>query len=133
MKWILFAFALAVTLVFGLETWRAFFHSAGFTRLVLEEGGPGWHLIQSVFSAVRMWGGGVPLAYAAQGAVALGIATALVWLWRSPAAFGMKAAALCIATLLATPYSLDYDMVLLAPAIAFLAVDGLRRGFSHAR
>ena len=124
------ALALAVTLAFGIETWRAFFHSAGFTRLVLEEGGPGWHMIQSVFSAVRMWGGPVLLAYAAQGIVTLGIAVALVSLWRSQAAFALKAAALCIATLLATPYSLDYDMMLLAPAIAFLAVDGIERGFS---
>ena len=124
------ALALAVTLAFGVETWRAFFHSAAFTRLVLEQGGPGWHLIQSVFSAVRMWGGPVPLAYAVQGIVTLGIAAALVALWRSQAAFALKAAALCIATLLATPYSLDYDMMLLAPAIAFLAVDGIERGFS---
>ena len=124
------ALALAVTLAFGIETWRAFFHSAGFTRLVLEEGGPGWHMIQSVFSAMRMWGGPVLLAYAVQGIVTLGIAVALVFLWRSPAAFALKAAALCIATLLATPYSLDYDMMLLAPAIAFLAVDGIERGFS---
>jgi hypothetical protein len=94
------------------------------------QGGPGWHLIQSVFSAVRMWGGPVALAYAAQGAMALGLAAALIRLWRSQAAFALKAAALCIATLLATPYSLDYDMMLLAPAIAFLAVDGLQRGFS---
>jgi hypothetical protein len=124
------ALALAVTLAFGIESWRAFFHSAGFTRLVLEEGGPGWHMIQSVFSAVRMWGGPVLLAYAVQGIVTLGIAVALVSLWRSQAAFALKAAALCIATLLATPYSLDYDMMLLAPAIAFLAVDGIERGFS---
>ena len=41
------------------------------------------------------------------------------------AAFALKAAALCLATLLATPYSLDYDLMVLAPAIAFLAVDGL--------
>jgi hypothetical protein len=31
--------------------------------------------------------------------------------------------------MLATPYSLDYDMMVLAPAIAFLAADGLARGF----
>ena len=36
---------------------------------------------------------------------------------------------LCLATILATPYSLDYDMMVLAPAIAFLAADGLARGF----
>ena len=124
------ALALAVTLAFGIETWREFLHSAGFTRLVLEEGGPGWHMIQSVFSAVRMWGGPVLLAYAVQGIVTLGIGVALVLLWRSQAVFALKAAALCIATLLVTPYCLDYDMMLLAPAIAFLAVDGIERGFS---
>ncbi len=31
---------------------------------------------------------------------------------------------------LATPYSLDYDLMLLAPAIAYLALDGWARGFA---
>jgi hypothetical protein len=35
-----------------------------------------------------------------------------------------------IGTLLATPYSLDYDLMLLAPAIAFLAAGGIARGFA---
>ena len=124
------ALTVAVTLVFGVETWRAFFASAPFTRAVLEQGGPGWHLIQSVFSFVRMWGGPIPLAYAAQGALTLGLAGVLVWLWRSRADFALKAAALCIAALLATPYSMDYDMMALSIAIAFLAMHGLRRGFA---
>jgi hypothetical protein len=118
------------TLVFGAETWRAFFTFAEYTRaVVLETGETGWHKIQSVFSWARMWGAPVPLAYVIQGVVTLAIAAALVWLWRSPASFALKAAALCIATILATPYSLDYDLMLLAPAIAYLACDGLARGF----
>ncbi len=124
------ALALAVTFAFGLDVWRAFFGSAEFTRTVLEQGGPGWHMIQSVFAWVRMWGGPVPLAYLAQGAVTLAVAAALIWLWRSPASFALKAAGLCIGAILATPYSLDYDMMVLAPAIAFLAADGLARGFA---
>jgi hypothetical protein len=121
---------IATTLVFGVEVWRAFFASAYMTReVVLEAGDTGWHKIQSVFAWARMWGGGVPLAYAAQGAVTLALASALVWLWRSRAAFALKAAALAIAAILATPYSLDYDMMVLAPAIAFLAADGIARGF----
>jgi hypothetical protein len=58
------------------------------------------------------------------------LAAALVWLWRAQVDFPLKAAALIIAALLATPYSLDYDMTALAPAIAFLAVHGLRHGFA---
>jgi hypothetical protein len=75
-------------------------------------------------------GAPIPLAYALQGAVALALAGALAWLWRGAAAFPLKAAALCLGTILATPYSLDYDMMVLAPAIAFLAADGFRRGFA---
>jgi hypothetical protein len=72
----------------------------------------------------------VPLAYAAQGAVTVFVAGALAWLWRRRGvAFPLQAAALLIGTILATPYSLDYDLMLLAPAIAFLAADGLKRGF----
>jgi alpha-1,2-mannosyltransferase len=116
---------------FGPEVWHAFFGSMHLTRVeVLEQGGTGWHKIQGVFSMVRMWGGGIALAYAAQTVVMIAVAVALTWLWRSAAAYPLKAAALIIALILATPYSLDYDLVILAPAIAFLAAEGLARGFA---
>jgi len=122
---------LAATLAFGTETWRAFFTFAEYTRVtVLETGETGWHKIQSVFSWARMWGAPVPLAYAIQGAVTIAVAGALIWLWRSPASLALKAASLCLAAILATPYSLDYDLMVLAPAIAFLTIDGLQRGFA---
>ena len=96
---------------------------------MLEQGNTGWHKIQSVFAWARMWGAPIPLAYALQGALTVALGAAIVWLWRSAAPHALKAAALCLATILATPYSFDYDMMVLAPAIAFLAVDGLARGF----
>jgi len=115
---------------FGQASWQAFFAAMPFARnALLEQGNTGWFKIQSVFAWVRMWGGGIELAYAAQLALALGIAAALVWLWRGAAAYPVKAAALLIGSLLATPFILDYDLMLLAPAIAFLAADGMRRGF----
>jgi hypothetical protein len=120
----------AATLAFGVDVWPAFLEGARFTRLVvLEAGNTGWHKIQSVFAWVRMWGGSVPLAYGVQAAVTVAVAVALAWLWRSRANFALKAAALAIAALLATPYSLDYDLMVLAPAIAFLAAYGLTHGF----
>jgi len=122
---------LAVTLAFGVDVWTAFLASTKFTRIiVLEQGGTGWYKIQSVFSWVRMWGGSIALAYAAQIGVTLALAAALVWLWRSSAAYPLKAAGLLIGSLLATPYSLDYDLMVLAPAIAYLSIDGIARGFS---
>ena len=97
--------------------------------VVLEQGGIGWEKIQSVFSAMRMWGAGVHLAYAVQIALALMLATSLGWLWRSDAAFELKASALATASLLATPYVLDYDLVALAVGIVFFVRHGLSRGF----
>ncbi len=123
--------ALATFLAFGTEVWRAFFDSAQLTRLaVLEAGGTGWHKIQSVFAWVRLWGGSVMAAYAAQGAAMFVVAVSLIRLWRSEAPLALKGAALALGALLATPYSLDYDMMVLAPGIAFLAADGLKRGFA---
>jgi hypothetical protein len=124
------ALVLLATLTFGAEIWSAFLASTHFSRtVVLEQGGTGFEKIQSVFAAVRLWGGSVDLAYAAQAAATLGVAAALVVLWRSRASMASKGAGLCLGALLATPYCLDYDMMLLAPAIALLAADGRARGF----
>jgi hypothetical protein len=114
----------------GGEVWHAFAASMNFTQtVVLEQGNTGWEKIQSAFSAARMWGAGVDLAYAVQIALGLMLAASLAWLWHSVAAFELKASGLATASLLATPYVLDYDLVVLAVAIAFFVRHGLRRGF----
>ncbi len=124
---------LAVTLLaLGPTVWPAFLDSMTITRVVLlEEGDIGWFKIQSVFAWVRLWGGPVGLAYLIQTIVTLAVAAALVWFWRSPARYPLKASALLIGSLLATPFCLDYDLMLLAPVMAFLALDGLRHGFCY--
>ena len=121
---------LATVSVFGLPVWHAFLESTRFTRLVvLEQGDPGWYKMQSVFAWARMWGAPIPLAYTLQGALVASLAAALIWLWRSAAPYRLQASALCLAVILATPFTFDYDMLVLAPAIAFFAADGLARGF----
>lgn len=137
-RWKTFAAASATVLVlisvtyaaFGRDIWLAFFDSAWFTRaVVLEAGDTGFEKMQSIFAAARLMGGPVSLAYALQGVLALGLAVTCVWIWRSRAGLSVKAAALITASLLATPYAMDYDMTALAPAIAFLAARGLEAGF----
>ena len=114
----------------GGEVWHAFLDSMKFTQaIVLEQGDTGWEKIQSIFSAARNLGLNVPIAYAIQGALALFLAGSVAWLWHGDAAFELKAAALALASLLATPYVLDYDLVVLAVAIAFFARHGLAHGF----
>ncbi len=118
------------TLALGIDIWHAFATSTTFTQtIVLEAGGTGWEKIQSIFSAVRMWGGSVPLAYAVQTILATALAATLAWLWHSDAAYELKAAALAVACLIATPYVLDYDLVVAGLAIAYLARLGLNSGF----
>ena len=114
----------------GSGIWHAFADSMNFTQtVVLEQGGTGWQKIQSIFSAVRALGANVPTAYAAQGMLLALLAASLARLWQSDAAFELKAAALALASLLATPYVLDYDFVVLAVAIAFFARHALDNGF----
>ena len=114
----------------GGGVWHAFADSMTFTQtVVLEQGGIGWEKIQSAFSAMRMWGAGVHSAYAIQIALALMLAASLAWLWQSNAVFELKASALATASLLATPYVLDYDLVVLAVAIVFFVRHGMNRGF----
>ncbi len=117
-------------LALGGGVWHAFVESMNFTQtIVLEQGGTGWEKIQSAFSAARSWGADVRTAYAIQFATAMSLAASLALLWRSDAAYELKASALATASLLATPYVLDYDLVVLAVAIAFFARHGLARGF----
>ncbi|HTO62118.1 MAG TPA: glycosyltransferase family 87 protein [Bradyrhizobium sp.] len=114
----------------GSEVWHAFANSLNFTQsVVLEQGGTGWEKIQSAFAAARNWGADVGTAYAIQMALGIGLAATLARLWRGASAFELKAAALVVASLLATPYVLDYDLVALAVAIAFLVRHGLICGF----
>jgi len=114
----------------GGGVWHAFADSMTFTQtVVLEPGGIGWEKIQSAFSAMRMWGAGVHSAYAIQIALALMLVASLAWLWQSNALFELKASALATASLLATPYVLDYDLVVLAVAIVFFVRHGMNRGF----
>lgn len=116
---------------YGADIWETFLRFSAFTRHeVLESGSTGWYKIQTPFAALRLWDAPLGLAYAGQAAVTLGVAYGVWRVWRSRAEYAYKAALLLIGSLLATPYALDYDLMLLAPALAFLTVQGVRYGFA---
>jgi alpha-1,2-mannosyltransferase len=136
-------------LAFGPEVWRAFAASTETSRtLLLEQGNVGFEKLQSVFAAVRMWGGGVSLAYVVQATATVIALVGVAWTWN--ATWGsawhsnrlsnwratsdsndsdLKAALLIVATLLASPHVLDYDLTVLAPAIAFIVASRWPNGF----
>jgi len=116
--------------IWGWPVWQAFIDSVPLTRnVVIEQGSTGFHKIMSPFAAIRMWGGAVPLAYAVQGAAtALCVAT-VAWVGWFGKAANIRNALTCAAVLLSTPYVLDYDYVVLLPAIAFLWLDAEENGW----
>ena len=116
--------------IFGEQTWQGFFSSFAFTgRVVLEQGGIGFDKMQSAFGAARLWGFSVATAYGFQSAVSLIAALVVIRIWRRTAEFDLHAAALATGALLITPYMMDYDLVVLALPIAWLALEGRRSGF----
>ena len=117
-------------LAFGSQAWEAFFNGIGMTgQVVLGEGRADLNRLQSVFGLVRAHGGSGTLAWTIQSCVAGALAIGLCALWRSRASFEIKAAALGVGVLLATPYLYIYDLVALAIPVAFLIRIGLTRGF----
>ncbi len=120
-----------VTVLYGFEIWPAFFESMTLTRdIILEQGETGWFKIQSIFSAVMLWTDWLALAYAMQIALSLAVLAVVCFAFWYTHSIEERAAVLILGSLLVTPYSLDYDLVALAPALAFLVVRGLRDGFA---
>ncbi|MFL6735021.1 MAG: glycosyltransferase family 87 protein [Sphingomicrobium sp.] len=122
---------MSITLaMWGWPVWQAFVDSLPLTRhIVIEQGSTGWHKIMSPFSAIRMWGGTLPIAYAVQGLATAACVVGVVWLSWTRQRPELRNAFVCAAVLISTPYVLDYDYVVLLPALAFLWVDSERNGY----
>ena len=138
-RWLTIVVATAVAIVlaalswlaFGSSSWEAFVHWMPITsHVVLTEGQADWSRLQSLFGLVRALGGSAQLAWIVQATGSIAVAAAIVYVWRSRAAFDLKAAALAAGTLVVTPYLYMYDLVVLAVAVAFLLRFALERGFT---
>jgi hypothetical protein len=116
-------------LFWGWPVWQAFIDSLPLTRdVVLEQGRTGWYKIMSPFSAVRMWGGSIPAAYAVQSLFTVAAIAAVAFLSLRDNA-KLRNAAVAATVILSTPYVLDYDFVVLGLGIAWLWLDGEEEGF----
>jgi alpha-1,2-mannosyltransferase len=123
------ALCLLSWLVFGGETWRGFLAQTALARAVLEQDLVGPAKMVSTFAAIRLLGGGVAAAYAAQVAVGLALCGVL-WGIRRARPAGLALGALMVAmAVLASPFLLDYDLVLLALPMAWLMASAQRTGF----
>jgi arabinofuranan 3-O-arabinosyltransferase len=121
------AMAAASWAAFGSNSWQAFFPSIGYA--LYSHGMIDWGKLQTAFGLVRAYGGSDALAWTVQIVLTLAVAGAIVVVWRSRAAFDIKAAALGAGSMLATPHLFAYDLVVLAVPLAFLFKLGCSRGF----
>lgn len=116
--------------LWGWPIWQAFLASVEATQtIVLESGGGGLEKFQSVFAWIRLWGGGVSMAYGGQLLVAVPTVIFCAWTWRQDVDTRLKGAALLTGTLLSVPYVLDYDLVVLGMSLALLVAHNLEYGF----
>ena len=113
--------ALTAWLAFGTDTWIGFVGNIGHTSdAFLVNGWADFGKLQTALGLVRALGGTENAAWVAQGAVFVAAAAAVGWVWRSKTDYELKAAALGIGALLATPYLYTYDLMVLAIPFAFL-------------
>ena len=116
-------------LLLGGGPWAGFLANAPAARADLEQLAFKWHMMQSFYAGLRLAGGSLAIGYAGQ-ALCAGAALFLLGriAWQRRGA-GPEMAALATATLLVTPFLYDYDLVLLAVPLTWLAAKGTRTGF----
>ena len=125
------AMAGAATLALGPDIWPAFLANAAAARTsLLDHSAVGYEKMQSLFAALRLWGVPVAGAYAGQGLVTAAVALTIAATVLRGADRRLTAALTIVGVVLATPFSLDYDLALLGPAVAFSVAHGLERGFA---
>jgi hypothetical protein len=111
-------------LILGLAPWLAFFRTLPEVSVALASGQLPWSKMASVFVAARWLGADTPTAYGLQIVTAIVIAAATLVAWRRPGDLGLKVGLAALAAFLMSPYSFNYDLVLLAVPIAVTAAFG---------
>ncbi len=122
--------AAVAAIAFGPEGWPSFVsslfdRSAGFSP----DQGAYIKGLQSIYGLLYWLGAGARLAAEVQAVISVVVAIAVCAVWAKPVPYALKAAILCFAVLMVTPYALFYDLCILSVGVAFLVNDGLARGF----
>jgi hypothetical protein len=123
--------AAAAAIAFGADTWPAFAGALGERAASLSEAQSQAFVaaLVSVFGTLRSIGVSAEVSWLAQLLVTAAAAVTVATLWARPIAYPLKAAALAVAAVVASPHTHGYDVVVLTIAAAFLVKDGLAAGF----
>jgi hypothetical protein len=115
---------------FGPDAWVGFLREIDVARTLLEEGKLRWSLMATVFSAARIVGISVPIAYVLQSAVAFAGLCILFAVWRRhDIPLEQRVAVLVTIVPLMTPYVFSYDLVMMGFALVWLGWRAWETGF----
>jgi len=117
------ALVFASILLFGWDSWHAYFAAARAAPAMYESGRIAFAGFVSPFGSLRLLGVPPAWAYAVQGAVSLAAAFLVAVVWRRGLPLPLRAATLAAGALVATPLALLYDLMLGTVAVAWLVRD----------
>jgi hypothetical protein len=120
---------IAAGMTFGFQGWPSFIAPLLERHGTLAQDGQSELALHSVFGFLRWSETGPSVPWLGHLSIAV-IVGFTVWLvWARPIPYSLKAAVLCIGSIMISPYILFYDFCILSIAAAFLVRDGLFRGF----
>ncbi len=117
-------------LAVGTDGYLAFVHNGALATATLDQGLVSPDKMQSAFAALRLLGAPSSVALCVQALVAVVVLGSAAWIvWRHKPEAGALCALTVTATLSFSPFLLDYDLMLLAIPLGWLATSALRDGF----
>jgi hypothetical protein len=122
-------FGLASTIAFGYEGWTSFIDALTDRSSSLGPSAEVELRLHSVFGLLHWTGASAWTAWCGQLGASAAITLGIGVFWARPIPYNLRAASLCVGSLIISPYSLFYDLCILSIAVAFLVKDGLSRGF----
>lgn len=114
---------------FGTVAWEGFLHNISAATAALDENAVGYGKMVSIFAAVRLLHGGLLLSYAIQIFVDIIVVSVLFYIVLRKSASLTTGMMLIITSLVVTPFLLDYDLMLLAPVLAWTVGQAQKQGF----
>ena len=112
-------------LLFGWEPWKLYLTVTSGVQLQLLKDWSGFYTtaMASVLATARSDGLSYAAASLLQGAVTLAVLGAVMWAMRRTSDWKLRAAAIVLATPLATPYAFNYDLPALSAVIGWRLLD----------
>jgi hypothetical protein len=122
-------FGAAAAIAFGYDGWASFIDALTDRSSSLGPSAEAGVRLHSIFGLLHWAGASSWVAWSGQLAIFIAVALCIGVLWAKPIPYNLRAASLCVGSLLASPYALFYDLCILSIAATFLVKDGLSRGF----